>query len=144
MTRDEAATFLGQRLGAYLSTVVRTVEDSAGNLQPIIDDALRALGYAEPDLATAEPDDRAGYEVQLRYRALLQITLDLAVFFNLGTGGDQYSLVAIRQAAEKDLKRAEDAVLAYYGTLGVVAADDDAVFATLDTNINVDSWTWVA
>jgi hypothetical protein len=142
MTRDEAAAFLGARLGAYLDAASRTAADSDGNLGPVIDDALRALGYAEADLATAEPDDREGYELQLRYRALLQITLDLSVFINVGTAGESFSLQAIRQAAEKDLDRAEKAVMDYYGTLGVVAADGDAVFATLDTNINLERWCW--
>lgn len=128
MTRDEAAAYIGERLGAYVSAVSRTATDSAGNLMPAIDDALRVLGYADADLASAAPTnatDVEDFRIQLIYRALLLITRDLgATFFDV-TVGDSFKLSQVRVAAEKDLAIAAAVVLARFGTLGVV--DGDAV-----------------
>jgi hypothetical protein len=143
VNRADGATFVGQRLGAYLSAVGRAATDSAGNLQPVIDDALRALGTAAADLATAEPDGEDAEEdfrVQLTYRAMVQIVRDLGTTFNVSTGGDSFALNQMRAAAEKDLELAAAAVLARFGTLGVVAGELDSPFATIDLNILVDDW----
>lgn len=141
MDRDAAATYLATRLAAYLSATGRTATDGSGNLGEIIDDALRALGVASDDLSTAEAADdaeRTDWEVQLTYRALLQITRDLgATHFDV-TVGDSFKLSQVRAAAEKDLALAEAAVLARFGTLGVVAGDDASPFVAIDLNYLVD------
>jgi hypothetical protein len=137
VNRADGATYLGQRLGAYLSAVNRTAADSSGNVQSVIDDALRALGYAAADIATAAPAGEEGEEdfrVQLIYRAMVQIVRDLGTVFNLSTSGDSFSLNQMRTAAEKDLHLAAAAVLERFGTLGVVASDDDTPFVTIDLN----------
>ncbi len=145
MTRDDAADYIGARLSAYLDAVSRTVADSAGNLQPIIDDALRALGYADADLAFAEPtgsDEVAGLRLQLIYRALLQITRDLAVFIDISTAGDSFKLSQMRTAALADLAIAEASVLSWFGTLDAAVADGDP-FVTVDLNFLAER-DWVA
>lgn len=143
MTRDEAATYVGERLGAYLSAASRTASDAAGGLKPAIDDALRALGYAEADLATAEPD-ALDMQTQVTYRALVQIKRDLGpTFFNVSTGGDSYSLQAVRAAVEKDVEEAKAAVLERFGTLGVIGTDSDSLFVTLDLNTLEPTWAEV-
>jgi len=143
VNRADGATYVGQRLGAYLSAVNRTAADSAGNLQPVIDDALRALGYGAADIATAAPagdEDEEDFRVQLAYRAMVQIVRDLGTIINVSTGGDSFSLAGIRANAEKDLLSAAADVLLRFGTLGVVGGDGDDVFATIDLNMLDDSW----
>lgn len=141
MNRADAASYLGARYGAYITAVARTAEDSAANLGPVIDDALRALGYAAADLAAAEPsgeDAEEDFRVQLAYRAMLQIGRDLgATYFNVSTGGDSFALNQVRIAAEKDLALAERAVLERFGTLGVVSGDGTA-FWSIDLNFLAD------
>ena len=142
MTRDDAATYLGTRIGAYLTAVSRTAEDSDGNLAGVIDDALRALGTAAADLATAAPEgetEEEDFRVQLTYRALLQIVRDLgATYFNVSTGGDSFALNQVRAAAEKDLALAEKAVLERFGTLGVVPSGDAGAVWSIDLNFLAD------
>lgn len=147
MNRADGATYLGQRLGAYLSAVNRTAADSAGNLSSVIDDALRALGYAAADVPTAAPagdEDEEDFRVQLTYRALVQIVRDLGTTFNVSTGGDSFALNQMRASAEKDLASAADDVLLRFGTTGVVAGDDADVFVTIDENVLDDSWLVMA
>lgn len=139
------AEYAAGRLGGYLSAANRAPTDGGGaSLTPAIDDTLRALGYAEEDIATAEPTEAEAVEdvrVQLIYRALLQLVRDLgATMFNVGTGGDSYSLRAIRDAAYQDVQLAQTAVLERFGTLGIVPSDADNPFITIDTNYLEDSW----
>jgi hypothetical protein len=137
VNRAGLAANLGARLGAYLTATTRTASDAgAGTLTPAIDDALRALGIAYADLATATADDDETTDdwiVQGTYRALLQIKRDLgATFFDV-TVGDSFNLSQVRAAAEKDLADAETAVLDRFRTLGVVSGDGGAVWS-LDLN----------
>jgi hypothetical protein len=142
VNRDDGATFLGERFGAYLDVVLRTATDTAGNLMPVIDDALRALGTVAADLATAAPageDAEEDFRVQLAYRAMLQVVRDMGNLFNLSTAGDTFQLRQMRENAEKDLAIAKEAVLERFGTLGVVASDSDVFVATIDLNFLEDA-----
>lgn len=146
MNRAEAATFVGERYGVYLAAVGRAATDSAGNLKAAIDDALRALGYLEVDLPTAEPTDPEAEEdlrVQVVYRAMAQIVRDLGTKMDVSLAGDSYKLSQRRTAAEKDLEAAAMAVLERFGTLGVVVSDDSDPFVTIDLNF-LDDWVGVA
>lgn len=132
MTRADVAAYIGERYGAYLEAVGRTAADSAGNLKPAIDDALRALGVAPSALATAEPSDEDGFMAQAEYHALRAIVRDLgATQFDVGLDGNNYRLEQIWKHAREDLKDAQTRVLALFGTTapvpdgGVVALDLD-------------------
>lgn len=141
MNRAEAAAYVGERLGAYLVAASRTAADSAGNLKPVIDDALRALGYAAAAVPTAAPsgeDAEEDFRVQLVYRTLLQVVRDLGpTHFAVGASGDSFALNQVRIAAEKDVALAEKAVLERFGTLGVVGGDGGAVWS-IDLNFLAD------
>jgi len=145
MTRDDAASYLGARFSAYLAAVSRGVSDAPGALGEVIDDALRALGYAEADLSTAEAanqSERTDWTVQLVYRALLQLSRDLGAVFDVSTGGDSFRLSQMRVAVEKDLASAEAAVLARFGTTDVLDPDDTSGgIVTVDTNYLDECWS---
>lgn len=142
MNRTEAATFVGERYGAYLAAVGRSATDSDGNLKPAIDDALRALGYATADLPAAEPTETEAEEdlrVQVAYRTMAQVSRDLgATNFDITVPDGSFKLSQLRGAAEADLVKAANEVIARFGTLGVVASDGDNPFATLDMNFLED------
>ena len=142
MNRADGAAYIGARFGGYLAAVSRTAADSSGNLAAVLDDSLRALGYAAADIPTAEPEGETAEEdfrVQLAYRATLQVTRDLgATYFNVSTGGDSFALNQVRAAAEKDLAVAEKAVLERFGTLGVVASGDSGAVWSIDLNFLTD------
>jgi hypothetical protein len=138
MNRADAVTFVAERYGEYLTAVERAATDAAGKtLKPVIDDALRALGYAAADIPTAaptDPEDEEDLRVQVAYRAMAQIVRDLGATFNLSSQLGSLSLYQIRQNAEKDLAEAKAEVLARFGTTGVVPSSDDGAFVTLDLN----------
>lgn len=142
MTRADAAAFLAARYGGYLTAANRAATDTPGALGEVIDDALRALGVAEADLATATSADAtedADWRVQLAYRAMAQLSRDLgAANFDASIGGDSYKLSQVRAAAEKDLALAASAVLERFGTLGVIPSEDVALVWTLDLNYLAD------
>lgn len=128
MTRAEAAAYLAERFPDYLGAASRAATDDpdplAKSLRPVIDAALRALGFGRADVATAAPDwDGAAddYEPQLDYRALLQLARDLGgSLFDVSTGGDSFRLSQLSAAVKADLATAEAAVLARFGTTGPV------------------------
>lgn len=137
MNRADAATYIGERFGAYLLAAPRTATDSAGNLKAPIDDAFRALGYAAADIATAETDGEEAdedFRVQVSYRAMVQVVADMGATYLDVTVGDSFKLSQPEAAAERMLKRTEAAVLERFGTLGVVADDDSNSFVALDLN----------
>lgn len=139
MDRDDAAAYLSERLGEYLIATSRIATDGGtGTLTPAIDDALRALGYAFADLAAAETADdteRDDWEVQLLYRALLQLKRDIgAQYFRVSVGGESFDLGKIRDSIEKDLTEARDAVIERFGTVGMIPADGSSGIVTLDLN----------
>ena len=136
MNRTEAAAYVGERLGAYLTAAGRTAADSAGNLKGVIDDALRALGYGEDELATAETTTAAATEdlrVQVLYRTLVQIVRDLgAQMFDLSSPEASLKLSQLRVAAEKELARAEAAVIARFSTTEIVTEGGGLVSVDLN------------
>ncbi len=136
MTRAEAAAYIGERWGEYLLAVDRTASDGSGKtLKPALDDSLRALGYAAVDIPTAaptDPEDEEDLRVQVAYRAMAQISRDLATSFDVSTGGDSYRLSQMRAAAEKDLALAALAVLERFRTLAVVSTDGRNAVTTLE------------
>lgn len=140
MTRAEAAAWIDSRYGAYLEAAGRGDGDAAGELSEVIDDALLALGYAADEISTAEPTEAEAVEdlrVQLAYRAMLQITRDLgATSFDVGLSGNSFRLGQIRVAAEKDLAITSAAVLARFGTLGVVPTADGTSSPFVTINLN--------
>ena len=143
MTRDDIAAFVAARFGVYLSAAARGTTDAAGGLATVIDDALRALGVADADLATEATVDALDGEdvrVQVAYRAMSQIVRDLGGIFNLSTAGDSFSLYQMRQSAEKDLAEAKAAVLERFGTLGAIPSGSDSPFVVIDTNYLEDTY----
>ena len=92
-------------------------EDSAGNLKEPIDDALRAMGYAEDDLAGAEPENARGFIAMVRYHTLRAVWERIGDRFNVSTSGDSFSLNQGFGNVEKLLKQAEQDVIAIFGSL---------------------------
>lgn len=136
MTRNEAAAYLGARFGVYLTAVGRTATDTAGNLQAVLDDALRMLGLmVVPSTATGDED----WRVQLEYRLLLQVVRDLGTASDIGSQGDSISLNQQRKNAEKDLELARDAVLARFRTLGVIGSGGALGTLTLVSDVVAES-----
>lgn len=115
MTRAELAAWVGVRYRAYLEAAGRTSADSTGNLKEPIDDALLIAGYVEADLATIAPTE-AGPINDVRalaaYTTMTQVVRDLGTSFDLSSEGDQYRLSQMLAAAEKELERTAEAVLA--------------------------------
>lgn len=147
MNRADAATYIGQRYLNYLDAAERDAKDTVAGLKPAIDDALRALGYAEDDLATADVDEGetlTDYRLQLALRSMQQIVRDLrATYMNVGLSGKSFNLKDLREGAEHELKELTDAVLARFGTLDVVSADASSGIVTVDLNMNVDCDDWL-
>lgn len=134
MTRAEAAAFVADRYGAYLSAASRSATDTPGGLGPAIDDALRALGLPV-DAPPVDPDGEDDLRVQVTYRAMAQLVRDLgATLFNLSTQGDSLGLGSIPQNAQKELDEAKAAVLERFATLGVVSTGDGGALITMDLN----------
>jgi hypothetical protein len=140
VTRADLIAQLAARYGQYLLATSRAATDTADGLGPAIDDALRILGYADADLATATADDDAtatDWRLQGAYRLMRQVLRDLGpTTFSIGTGGDSFSLSDIRKNAETDAKALADDVLLRFGTLGLVAVagDETGGVITLDLN----------
>jgi len=132
MDRADAVVYINDRLADYLDAADRDASDGAGKtLRPIIDDALRALGTSEDDLATAiilGDSPVTGFRVQLLYRTLLQLNRDLgATMINVSTAGDSFSLRDIRAAVKEDLEQAEQMVLARFGTVEILDASASSI-----------------
>lgn len=139
MNRSEAVVFISDRLGEYLSAADREASDAAGKtLRPVIDDALRAIGWPMADLATAvvlDAERITDLEVQAIYRALLQLNRDLgATMINTSVGGDSFSLQSIRAAAREDLAQAAEMVLARFNTLEIVGEGSSSDAGFIDLN----------
>ena len=141
MNRDAAATYIGQRFSAYLAAVNRPPDDSPGNLDTIIDDALRSLGYADEDVAAADVlTDIGGYRLQLLYRALLQFRYDLAMNIDVSTEGDSFRLSQRKAAIDNDIAAFEQSILNHFGTLDAVSLTDEGAFITMDFNFLADPY----
>ena len=145
MDRADAADYLGERFANYLAFVERSATDTTGNLKPVIDDALRILGYGDDLAVASSADDEVAedWRVQLDYRLLRQVLRDLGTLaINISTGGESFGLQQVRASAERDLAIAEAAVLARFGTLGTVTTSDVFGVTTLTLNINDDRYPY--
>lgn len=138
MNASTLAAYLGDRYGAYLATVGRASAYSVGALKAPIDDAYLALGYVEADIATInviEVEALNDLKAMASYQTMAQIVRDLgAKAFDIGTStGSSYKLNQQRAAAEKDLKTAEEVVLAR-GLSLVSVGELDELGATWNLN----------
>lgn len=106
--------------------------DSTGNLKEPIDDALRAIGYVEADLATAEPTNARGFIAMVRYHALRVIWERIGDRFNVSTSGDSFALNQAFGNVEKLLDRASKDVIEIYGSLN--PSDGSAGIITINNN----------
>ncbi|MEJ7901846.1 MAG: hypothetical protein WKF63_08345, partial [Thermomicrobiales bacterium] len=115
MTRTEAAAALAVRLGTVF--VDAGIVPTAAGLAPALDDALRAFGYAEVDLATAAPADANGFIAMGRYHAL-RLCLDrIADRFDVGIAGGSYKLQQTVATIERRLAEARGEVIDLFGSL---------------------------
>lgn len=122
MTRAELATYLGQWLGGYLDEVDRSPTDTPGNLQPVVDATLRALGHTG-DLSEVVEDDDEGLRVWGEYLALKLIVNELGLRFNVGLSGNSFSQSQLYDHAKEALADAEVAVVALFGSTSPGAGD---------------------
>ena len=132
MNRSEVAVAVGSRLVTQLGDAAMSAADTSGNLKEPIDDALRAMGYAEADLAAAEPEDARGFIAMTRYHALRAVWERIGDRFNVSTSGDSFALNQAFGNVEKLLKAAEADVVAIFGTLS--PAGEGGGIITIDVN----------
>lgn len=126
MTRAEAVAALAERLGTTLADA-GVSPDEAG-LAPALDDALRAFGFAEADLATAEPADDHGFLTMATYHAL-RLCLDrIADRFDVGIAGSSYKLQQVVSTLERRIAAAKADVIELFGSTSPewMAANDAA------------------
>lgn len=118
MTRTEVATEVGRRLAGILAAVGVAATDTAGGLKEPIDDALRSLGFAAADLATAAPAEDGAFLALVEYHALRKAAAELAPRYGVALPG---GLAAQRQHAfahvQALLDRAEAALVAIFGVV---------------------------
>ena len=123
MNRAQAAIHIGQRYAEYLDTTGRAATDTTPEgLGTAIDDALRHLAVPEAVLPTWQAATDQAYNdllVQLEYRVMRQVVLDLSSSFDLTSEGDSLRLSQIRANAQADAAAAKEAVLARFGTIDV-------------------------
>lgn len=132
MNRLEVAAAVGARLVTQLADAGMSAADTTGNLKEPIDDALRAMGVAEPELVAAESDDARGFLAMTRYQTLRVVLERIGDRFNVSTSGDSFSLNQAFSNVEKLLKQAEQDVIGIFGSL--YPAGDGAGIITIDTN----------
>lgn len=136
MLRADLVAYIADELGDFLDAADREASDAAGKtLRPIIDNAIRAVGMVDADLASVLPLSARELDlrIQATYRALVQINRDLgATMINFSGGNASYSLRAIYDAAKDALEEARQAVLARFGTTEYL--DDTSGVGFIDTN----------
>ena len=130
MNRATVAAEVGVRLSAQLADVGLTAADTTGNLKEPIDDALRAMGTAEADLATAAPDDATGFLAMVRYHTLRRVWELQGDRFNVGLAGKSFSLQQAFANTERLLNLAAADVVRLFGTLDPAGS----AVVTLDLN----------
>lgn len=145
MTRDEAVAYVSARYSDYLDAASREATDAAGKtLTVVIDDALRALGYASADIPTAEPTDADAeddYRLQLAFRTMRQVDRDLgATSIDISVDGDSFKLSQLKAGSKEELALLTAEMLERFGTLGVVPGVGSNPFVTLDLNYLDDAW----
>lgn len=144
MNRAAVATWVGNRYGAYLAAVGRTTADTAANMQPILDDTLWALGYAEAAIATADPTDAEAiddFKVMAAFQTMAQIVRDLgAKAIDISTEGDSFRLNQRWVAAKKELEITAAAVEAR-GLSVYTLSEGPLGFATVNYNFLAPTWS---
>jgi hypothetical protein len=90
------------------------------------------MGYAEPDLATAEPDNARGFIAIVRYHTLRVVLERIGDRFNVSTSGDSFALNQTIGNVEKLLGQAERDVIGIFGSLHPTG--DTAGIITIDVN----------
>lgn len=134
MNRAAALTALG-KFTSLASTVGVAMLDNASGLGPPIDRALRALGFNESELATANPDAEftAAYLVLLDYYTLDLFSLAAISFADIQVGGGQGYAKKRSQIFDHLLKlkaEAREAVEA----LGYTVGGSDFVLGEIDSS----------
>lgn len=117
--RDETA----RRLGTILTAATIAATDTTGNLKEPIDDALRMLGYAESELATAEPASSLPFLALVRYTTLRLAWDRRSQSFDLNSEGTGLRLQQRVATLERMLKDAEGEVIRIFG--GIPTGDHE-------------------
>jgi hypothetical protein len=128
VTRADAVAAIAAELSSLLTSAGMAATDTTGNLKEPIDRALRTLGYAASELATATPDDDAGLLALAIYETLTTIVARLAASFDIATSdGSSYRLQQVFANAKTVLEQAAATVTGLYGSVaasgGVVNVD---------------------
>lgn len=132
MNRSEVASAVGSRLVTQLGDAAMSAADTSGNLREPIDDALRAMGYTEADLATAEPEDARGLIAMVRYHVLRIVLERIGDRFDYSDPDGSARLNQTIGNVEKLLARAEADVIAIFGSL--YPTDTTARIITINNN----------
>ena len=129
MHRDAAATETLRRLRGALAEAGMSLAD----LKEPIDDALRALGYPEGELATADEPNARGFLAMVRYHALKAVLDSLAGNMDISTGDQSYRLNQVFANVEKLLGQSRAEVIGIYGTMDPAGVADSS-FVVLNLN----------
>lgn len=129
MTRNDVATYLGAVLDDLLADTGIAATDTSGNLKEPLDDALRSMGTATADLATAEPDDDRRFLLTAEYHTLRRMLAKLAVRFRLSTGGTALSLEQVHDHVKDRFDEVKAELIAAYGSVdGGAASGASAIY----------------
>ena len=135
MTRADIVGYIAARLGSLVSEAGLAPSDTTGNLKEPLDDALRVMGYAEADIATANPTDTRYVLICARYQTLLRIQEAIADRFDVSVGGDSFKLQQVIDNVEKLLAKARIEMVTTSGfqsgtiSLGFLGVEGDVVEA---------------
>lgn len=132
MTRAEALAIVAADLTTPLADAGVAATDASGALKEPLDRALRQLGYGTDELATAEPDDDAGFLALATWQTLRTIWWRLGDRFDLTLGATGLKLNQGFGNVEKLLKDAEANVIRHFG--GIPSGGDAGGFVALDLN----------
>lgn len=134
MLRAEVAEEIGLRLDVLLTEVGLSPADEAGALKEPIDDALRAMGYAEDDVPTAAPEDPATFIAMVLYWTLRRALFVLQTRFDASLpGGLSASQNQVTKNVERLLVIAEKEAVALNGAFAT--AEPRAVGIDLNTRM---------
>ena len=115
MNRSEAVTYLSETFAAIASDLTVTATDDAAGYKTPIDAALRLIGTAEGDIATADiTSDVTGYLAALDYTALLRFQRMRGIRVDISVGEpavDKKRSQSFKNLAEL-LAQAKDAAIA--------------------------------
>ena len=130
MDRASVAALMGLRLSGLLGQAGMTSADEPGNMKEPIDDALRGLGYAEADLATADHEDVPGFIAATRYFTLKAILERVSASFDLTDEGSSIRLSQVVDHVRKLMNEAWEDASQYISGGGDPIIDLDLNFLT--------------